>query len=153
MSFEVVLLLMAINIFNLIILKLEILYSIGKNNVSRQFVAYCGKFRPKELLNHQCNFLYLFRTTRTPILSNGSLQENSSLSKTQTYSSLLYFLITSDTETSTASFVRYIFVLFQLNMYGFHKSRKEPTKNIFSHPNFVKGKPELLLNVRRKLKE
>ena len=38
-------------------------------------------------------------------------------------------------------------------MYGFHKSRKEPTKNIFSHPNFLKGKPELLINVRRKLKE
>ncbi len=38
-------------------------------------------------------------------------------------------------------------------MYGFHKSRKEPTKNIFSHPNFVMGKPELLINVRRKLKE
>lgn len=38
-------------------------------------------------------------------------------------------------------------------MYGFHKSRKEPTKNIFSHPNFLKGKPELLVNVRRKLKE
>jgi len=38
-------------------------------------------------------------------------------------------------------------------MYGFHKSRKEPTKNIFSHPNFLKGRPDLLLNVRRKLKE
>ena len=28
----------------------------------------------------------------------------------------------------------------QLNMYGFHKSRKENTKSIFSHPYFLKGR-------------
>lgn len=38
-------------------------------------------------------------------------------------------------------------------MYGFHKSRKDPTKNIFSHPNFVQGKAELLMNIKRKIKE
>lgn len=32
------------------------------------------------------------------------------------------------------SFVR------QLNMYGFHKSRKDNSKCIFSHPNFLKGR-------------
>lgn len=29
----------------------------------------------------------------------------------------------------------------QLNMYGFHKSRKDPIKNIFSHPYFLRGQP------------
>jgi hypothetical protein len=37
-------------------------------------------------------------------------------------------------------------------MYGFHKSRKDPSKNIFSHPNFQKGRADLLQSVRRKLK-
>ena len=40
----------------------------------------------------------------------------------------------------------------QLNMYGFHKSRKDPTKNIFSHPCFLKNHPQLLPQVRRKIK-
>jgi len=86
-------------------------------------------------------------------LSNGFHLENNSLSKTPNYSSLSFYRTISDIEISTASLDKYSFNLFQLNMYGFHKSRKEPTKNIFSHPNFVKGKPELLINVRRKLKE
>ena len=38
-------------------------------------------------------------------------------------------------------------------MYGFHKSRKEPTKNIFSHPYFIKDHADLLTQVRRKIKE
>jgi hypothetical protein len=44
------------------------------------------------------------------------------------------------------SFVR------QLNMYGFHKSRKDPSKNIFSHPFFLRGHPQLLHLVKRKIK-
>jgi hypothetical protein len=37
-------------------------------------------------------------------------------------------------------------------MYGFHKSRKDPTKNIFANPYFMKGREELLPMVRRKVK-
>lgn len=40
----------------------------------------------------------------------------------------------------------------QLNMYGFHKSRKDPSKNIFSHPFFLKGQPQILHLVKRKIK-
>jgi hypothetical protein len=40
----------------------------------------------------------------------------------------------------------------QLNMYGFHKSRKEPAKNIFSHPHFQQAHPEWLSLVRRRPK-
>ena len=40
----------------------------------------------------------------------------------------------------------------QLNMYGFHKSRKDPSKNIFSHPFFLRGNPQLLPLVKRKIK-
>jgi len=40
----------------------------------------------------------------------------------------------------------------QLNMYGFHKSRKDPSKNIFSHPCFLKSCPQILHQVRRKIK-
>lgn len=40
----------------------------------------------------------------------------------------------------------------QLNMYGFHKSRKDPSKNIFSHPFFLRGQPQLLHLVKRKIK-
>ena len=40
----------------------------------------------------------------------------------------------------------------QLNMYGFHKSRKDPSKNIFSHPFFLRSQPHLLPLVRRKIK-
>jgi heat shock transcription factor 1 len=40
----------------------------------------------------------------------------------------------------------------QLNMYGFHKSRKDPTKNIFSHPYFLRAQPHLLPQVKRKIK-
>lgn len=40
----------------------------------------------------------------------------------------------------------------QLNMYGFHKSRKDPSKNIFSHPFFQRGHADLLHLVRRKIK-
>lgn len=38
-------------------------------------------------------------------------------------------------------------------MYGFHKSRKDPTKFIFSHPAFMQDREELLVQVRRKIKE
>jgi hypothetical protein len=37
-------------------------------------------------------------------------------------------------------------------MYGFHKSRREPNKLIFSHPFFMEGREDLLTLVRRKLK-
>ena len=37
-------------------------------------------------------------------------------------------------------------------MYGFHKSRKDPSKNIFSHPFFLRGQPQILHLVRRKIK-
>lgn len=37
-------------------------------------------------------------------------------------------------------------------MYGFHKSRKDPSKNIFSHPFFLRSQPHLLPLVRRKIK-
>jgi hypothetical protein len=37
-------------------------------------------------------------------------------------------------------------------MYGFHKSRKEPNKLIFSHPAFLEGRDDLLPSVRRKIK-
>lgn len=40
----------------------------------------------------------------------------------------------------------------QLNMYGFHKSRKDPSKNIFSHPFFLRGQPQILHLVKRKIK-
>ena len=38
-------------------------------------------------------------------------------------------------------------------MYGFHKSRKDPSKNIFSNEHFQKGRPDLLHLVRRKAKQ
>ena len=37
-------------------------------------------------------------------------------------------------------------------MYGFHKSRKDPSKNIFSHENFQRGREDLLPLVKRKIK-
>lgn len=37
-------------------------------------------------------------------------------------------------------------------MYGFHKSRKDSSKSIFSHPNFLKGREDLLLTIKRKIK-
>jgi hypothetical protein len=37
-------------------------------------------------------------------------------------------------------------------MYNFHKSRKDPAKNIFSHPNFIKDKEEFLPLIKRKIK-
>lgn len=37
-------------------------------------------------------------------------------------------------------------------MYGFHKSRREPAKLIFSHPCFVQDREDLLVQVKRKLK-
>lgn len=40
----------------------------------------------------------------------------------------------------------------QLNMYGFHKSRKDPSKNIFSHPFFLRGQAQILHLVKRKIK-
>lgn len=45
------------------------------------------------------------------------------------------------------SFVR------QLNMYGFHKSRKDNSKCIFSHPSFVKDGEDLLIKIQRKVKD
>lgn len=45
------------------------------------------------------------------------------------------------------SFVR------QLNMYGFHKSRKDNSKCIFSHENFLKGREDLLIVIKRKIKD
>ena len=44
------------------------------------------------------------------------------------------------------SFVR------QLNMYGFHKSRKETTKSVFYHPDFIKGRSDLLGLIKRKVR-
>jgi HSF-type DNA-binding len=41
----------------------------------------------------------------------------------------------------------------QLNMYGFHKSRKDPTQLVFSHPNFQQNRQDLLRQVRRKVKK
>jgi hypothetical protein len=41
----------------------------------------------------------------------------------------------------------------QLNMYGFHKSRKDPSQLVFSHPAFLQNRPDLLLQVRRKVKK
>jgi hypothetical protein len=38
----------------------------------------------------------------------------------------------------------------QLNMYGFHKSRKDTAKSVFSHPNFEKDPQDLLLQIHRK---
>lgn len=37
-------------------------------------------------------------------------------------------------------------------MYGFHKSRREPSRLIFSHPFFLQGREDLLTSVKRKLK-
>lgn len=37
-------------------------------------------------------------------------------------------------------------------MYGFHKSRREPNKLIFSHPYFLEQRGDLLQLVRRKIK-
>jgi hypothetical protein len=37
-------------------------------------------------------------------------------------------------------------------MYGFHKSRKDPSKNIFSHPFFLRGQAQILHLVKRKIK-
>lgn len=38
-------------------------------------------------------------------------------------------------------------------MYGFHKCRKDPARLIFSHPFFVEGREDLLLQVKRKIHE
>ena len=38
-------------------------------------------------------------------------------------------------------------------MYGFHKSRKDSAKSIFSHPNFLKGREDLLSSIKRKIKQ
>lgn len=40
----------------------------------------------------------------------------------------------------------------QLNMYGFHKSRKEHSKSVFSHPLFQKNREDLLCEIKRKIK-
>jgi hypothetical protein len=37
-------------------------------------------------------------------------------------------------------------------MYGFHKSRKDNSKCIFSHPNFIKDREDLLSSIKRKIK-
>ena len=37
-------------------------------------------------------------------------------------------------------------------MYGFRKSRKDPSKNVFSNPSFIKDRTDLLPFVRRKVK-
>lgn len=37
-------------------------------------------------------------------------------------------------------------------MYGFHKSRKDNSKSIFSHPNFLKGREDLLSTIKRKIR-
>jgi hypothetical protein len=37
-------------------------------------------------------------------------------------------------------------------MYGFHKSRKDNAKCIFSHPDFLKGQDRLLPRIKRKIK-
>lgn len=44
------------------------------------------------------------------------------------------------------SFVR------QLNMYGFHKSRRDTTKSVFSHSHFQKERTDLLKEIKRKNK-
>lgn len=46
-----------------------------------------------------------------------------------------------------ASFVR------QLNMYDFHKVREGTWDNAFKHPLFLRGRPELLKEIRRKTSE
>ena len=40
----------------------------------------------------------------------------------------------------------------QLNMYGFHKSRKDNAKSIFSHTKFMKDREDLLNTIKRKIK-
>lgn len=45
---------------------------------------------------------------------------------------------------NAASFIR------QLNMYGFHKMRDTGEVLVYSHPDFVQGCPEKLLNLNRK---
>ncbi len=37
-------------------------------------------------------------------------------------------------------------------MYGFHKSRKEHSKSVFSHPLFQKNREDLLCEIKRKIK-
>ena len=37
-------------------------------------------------------------------------------------------------------------------MYGFHKSRKDNSKSIFSHENFIKNREDLLPLIKRKIK-
>ena len=37
-------------------------------------------------------------------------------------------------------------------MYGFHKSRKEHSKRVFSHPLFQKNREDLLCEIKRKIK-
>jgi hypothetical protein len=37
-------------------------------------------------------------------------------------------------------------------MYGFHKSRKEHSKSVFSHPFFQKNREDLLCEIKRKIK-
>ena len=45
-------------------------------------------------------------------------------------------------------------------MYGFHKSRADHTKSVFSHPSFQRGRAyifnlfrDLLINIKRKIKD
>ena len=40
----------------------------------------------------------------------------------------------------------------QLNMYGFHKSRNDHTKCVFSHPSFLRDREDLLITIKRKIK-
>lgn len=37
-------------------------------------------------------------------------------------------------------------------MYGFHKSRKDPSRSIFSNASFMRDRPDLLRYVKRKSK-
>jgi len=37
-------------------------------------------------------------------------------------------------------------------MYGFHKSRKDPSKIVFSHPEFMKEHSDLLSKIKRRVK-
>jgi hypothetical protein len=38
-------------------------------------------------------------------------------------------------------------------MYGFHKSRKDHSKSVFSHPLFLKDREDLLPSIKRKIKQ
>jgi len=39
----------------------------------------------------------------------------------------------------------------QLNMYDFHKTRTKEKEKEFKHESFIRGQPELLINIKRKL--